>query len=140
MLRSRAASLVVLGCWLAAGGCTTLREIPPSRYVTRAANRPVRVQTNEGLVYEFDYAEFNGDTLTGYRTRSDLEGTIDQVTQVRIPFEELQVVSVRQIDWRRTSLVGGGVLAVALAVGLKASQRQDTNDTGTSGGGKIFNP
>ena len=117
----------------------SLREIPREDYVTRAAHRPVRVETREGLLYEFDYADFAGDTLVGYRSRTDTEGAIDQVSQLRIPYEELQRVSVRQLDWRRTGMIGGGSLAAALVMGLKLSQKQD-NTSPTSPGGKIWDP
>ena len=139
MIRSRAISSAALVVWLAAAGCTSLREIPRQDYAARASHRAVRVETREGLVYEFDYAEFSGDTLTGYRSRTEAEGSLDQVTQLRLPFDELQSVSVRQVDWRRTGLVGGGTLAAALVVGLKVSQRGD-NGSNTSGGGKGFDP
>ncbi len=139
MIRTRACSAALLAGWLATSGCMTMREIPREEFATRAAHRPVRVETREGLLYEFDYADFAGDTLVGYRSRTDTEGAIDQVTELHIPYEELQRVSVRQLDWRRTSMIGGGTLAAALVMGLKLSQKQD-NTQSTSPGGKPFYP
>ena len=38
----------------------------------------MRVETRDGLVYEFDYATYDPDSLTGYRLRTELEGPVDQ--------------------------------------------------------------
>ncbi len=139
MTTTRALRLAVLAAWVAASGCTTLREVPRAELGARAERKAVRVETREGLLYEFDYATFDGDTLTGYRSRSDVEGPVDQVAQLRFGFDELQRVSTREIDWRRTGLVGGSVVGAALALALHATLQHD-NTPNTSGGGKGFNP
>ena len=139
MTKTRALRLAVLAAWVAASGCMTVREVPRDDLASRSERRSVRVETREGLLYEFDYATFAHDTLTGYRSRADVEGPADQVAQFRIPFNELERVSTRQVDWRRTGMVGGGFVAGALAVGLRAANRHD-NPPPTSPGGKGFNP
>ena len=139
MVKTRALRLAVLAAWVAASGCMTLREVPMTDIGARPERSRVRVETREGLLYEFDYAQFAADTLTGYRSRPDAEGPIDQVAVFRIPFDQLQRVSTRQLDWRRTSMVGGGVVAGALALGLRASLKHD-NTQATSPGYKPFNP
>ncbi len=139
MVKTRALRLAVLAAWVAASGCMTLREVPMSDLRARPERSRVRVETREGLLYEFDYATFESDTLTGYRSRPEAEGPVDQVAEFQIPFDQLQRVSTRQLDWRRTGMVGGGVVACALAVGLRSALKHDTTE-GTSPGYKPFNP
>jgi hypothetical protein len=57
--------------WLAASSCTSLREIPRADYSAVPERKGVRVETRDGLVYDFDYAAFTGDSLTGYRHRAE---------------------------------------------------------------------
>lgn len=140
MRKSRGLRLAVLAAWLAASGCMTLREVPRSELGARPERVRVRVETSEGLLYDFDYATFASDTLTGYRSRPDVDGPVDQVAQFRIPFDQLQRVTTRQIDWRRTSLVGGGVIASALAVGLRAANRHSDPGNPESPSGPPFDP
>ena len=90
MIRARAARLGVLCAWLASTGCMTLREIPRNEFTQHAERKGVRVETRDGLVYGFDWASFTGDTLVGYRNRPEAEGAVDQVTVVRVPFDEVQ--------------------------------------------------
>jgi hypothetical protein len=137
---TRAFRLVVLAAWLAANGCTTLREVPRQDYGARSERRAVRVETREGLRYEFDYATFDGDSLTGYRSRTDVEGPVEQVSQFRLGFDEVQRVSTRELDWRRTGVIGGTVVAGVLAVALHSVLHHDNNPTSDSPGGKGFNP
>jgi hypothetical protein len=139
MLRKQGLRLAVLVAWVAASGCMTLREVPRSELGARPERTRVRVETLEGLLYEFDYATFEADTLTGYRSRPDIDGPVDQVAQFRIPFDQLQRVSTRRLDWRRTSMIGGGVVASALAAGLRGATKHD-NPPATSGGGKGLPP
>lgn len=137
MIRARAARLGVLCAWLASTGCMTLREIPRNEFTQHAERKGVRVETRDGLVYGFDWASFTGDTLVGYRNRPEAEGAVDQVTVVRVPFDEVQRLTARELDWQRTGLLGGGVVAGALAVGLRSSQQRPTQG-GSSGTGKGF--
>jgi len=139
MSTTRVLRLAVLAAWLVSNGCMTLREVPRAQLGAHAERNRVRVETREGLHYEFDYATFAADTLTGYRSRPDVEGPVDQVASFKIPFDQLQTVETRQLDWRRTGLVGGTLVAAVIAAGLGAAH----HDTpATSGGGTTppFNP
>ena len=48
MKPSRALSGALLGLWIAASGCTSLREIPRADYNTMPERKGVRVETREG--------------------------------------------------------------------------------------------
>jgi hypothetical protein len=135
MKGARARAGVLLATWLAAGGCTTLREIPRAEYGQLPERKGVRVETREGLVYDFDYVTMGGDSLTGFRHRTDVEGPVDQTVSFRIALDEIQVVTARRLDWYRTGLVGGGVLAGVLVAGLAGTANKGS-DSGGSGGGK----
>jgi hypothetical protein len=135
----RAAKLGVLCAWIASTGCMTLREIPRSEFQAHAERKGVHIETRDGLVYEFDWASFTGDTLVGYRNRPDTEGIVGQVVVVQVPFDEVQRLTARELDWRRTGLVSGGVVASAITIGLRAAAKPPAQG-GTSGTGKPFNP
>jgi hypothetical protein len=136
MRRSRTLSGSILGLWLAASSCTSLREIPRADYNSVPERKGVRVETREGLVYDFDYAAFTGDSLTGYRHRSDVEGPVDQEATFRIALEDIDHLTTRKLDWYRTGLVGGTVLAGVLVAGLSGqAPRPPDSGGGTSGGG-----
>ena len=135
MARSRAVAGAVLAMWLFASGCTTLREVPRSEYSQLPERKGARIQTVEGLVYEFDYVEAGTDSLTGYRQRTDVEGPVDQTAVLRIAYDDIQSLSARRFDWYRTTLIGGTVLAGVLVAGL-AGSKGSGDDGGNSGGGK----
>jgi hypothetical protein len=103
--------------WLAASGCTTLREIPRAEYAAREERKAVAVDTREGLHYEFDYVRFSSDTLTGFRQR-DSDSHFEEFDSLPIPLESVAKVSTRRVDWYRTGLVGGGALAAIVAAAL----------------------
>ena len=126
---------VMLSALLAGAGCTTLRELPRSEYAARPQRDRVRVATTEGLVYEFDYVKVENDTLTGYREH-DVEGPVSEESSLPLPLDQVQTMSVRGIDWYRTGLVGGGALAVLVAAGLTAVNRNSHDDGSPSGGVK----
>jgi hypothetical protein len=130
----------VLVLWLASAGCTTLREVPRSAFRSKAERKAVRVETTEGLVYEFDYATLEADTLTGYRNRPDIESTLEQVAEVRFPLDQVQRLTERGVDWRRTGIVGGSVVLGIVAVGLTQTLHHGNSDGGNSGGGKGITP
>ncbi len=128
-----AAKLALLCAGLASAGCMTLREIPRGEFTAHTERKGVHVETRDGLVYEFDWASFTGDTLVGYRNRPDTEGPVGQVAIVQVPFEEVQRLTSRELDWRRTGIVGGGVVASALTIGLRAAAKPPAQG-GASGG------
>ena len=140
MKLSRALSGAVLGLWLTSTGCTSVREIQRPDYNSLPERKGVRIETRDGLVYDFDYAAFTGDSLTGYRHRSDLEGPVDMTSTFRIALDDVEHLTTRRLDWYRTGLVGGSVLASVLVAGLggPAVRPPDTGG-GTSGGGGRIN-
>jgi hypothetical protein len=119
---------------LMGSGCATLRELPRSEFGARAERKRVRVRTLEGLAYEFDYAQIANDTLTGF-TERDASGPVNEINTFRLPLDNVSTMAVREIDWYRTGLVGGGALAAIVAAGLTARNRHDTGG-GESGGTK----
>lgn len=139
MTRTRVMRLAVLALWLAASGCMTLREVPRDDLARVPERRSVRVVTREGLVYDFDYASFASDTLTGYRSRPDSEGQVETLVTVRIAFDDVERVTTHELDWRRTGIVGGGVVLTALTVGL-AKAHTPPESGGSSGGTKGITP
>ena len=122
---------------LLATGCTSLREIPRSEYAAAPQRQHVRLITREGLIYEFDYIVVNGDSLTGYRRR-DTPGVEDYAT-LPVALDEVQKLSARSIDWVRTGLIGGGVVAALVVKGLGSSGGLlgGGGDGGGGGGGRV---
>lgn len=129
--------------WAAAGlaliatGCTTLREIPRAHYSQQPERPHVRILTREGLVYEFDYARVTNDSLVGFRRR-DVGGRVEQFDSLPLALDEVTRMSVRSIDWYRTSLIGGGVALTAAIAGLAVAN--NNGEGGSSGGGGIRLP
>lgn len=135
----RGMRLAIAGAWLFSAGCTTFREVPRSEYAMRAQRKGVRVETQDGLLYDFDWAAFDADSLTGYRRR-DVEGAFDELAVHKIPLESVKRLTTRTVDWYRTGLVGGGVLAGAAAAGLATAKKDDPGGAGGGGrGGGIDN-
>jgi len=134
----RGPRILLAALWIAGSGCTTLREIPPSDYATQEERKHVRVETREGLQYEFDYMRVEGDSLVGFRRR-DVEGSFDEFATLRLAFDDVQRLSSRGVDWYRTGLVGGGVLAAVLVAGLSASLANEDDNT-DGGPGKPPDP
>jgi hypothetical protein len=114
----------VLLVWVVGAGCTSLREIPRQDYVSRVQDRPVRVVTTEGLVYELDMATVVSDTLVGYHRR-DVAGPIEEFDTLRWPLEHVEKISARGIDWYRTGLIGGLSLAVVVAAGMSRTASEE---------------
>lgn len=113
----------------AAQGCTALREIPVGEYDREPERRDVRIETREGLRYEFDFARFSADSVTGYR-RLDVAGPVDTYAEVSLGYGELSRLATRRIDWYRTGLIGGSVLAAVVAAGLTATSGDDEEAPG----------
>lgn len=122
MRGSRGLRAAVLVAWVTASGCSTMRELPRSDYAAVPERKGVRVETREGLVYEFDSATFDPDSLTGYRVRTDLEGPVDQVVMIKVALDDIAGLRTRRVSWVRTGLVGGAILAAVLAIGLAQAE------------------
>lgn len=122
---SRFFRVAVLAAWVASAGCTTLRELPRADYAARPERKGVRVETREGLVYEFDHATFDPESLTGYRVRTDAGGPLDEVAVVKVALDDVTRLRTRAVDWYRTGLVGGSVLAGVIAAGLAQASKSD---------------
>ena len=120
--------------WLAGAGCTSLREIPRGAYGVLAERKDVRLETREGLKYEFDFIRIEGDTLVGLRRR-DVEGPIDEFGTVRLALDDVRRLEARRVDWRRTGIVAAGSAAVIVAAGVVKNQRDKGGSS--SGGGKV---
>jgi len=120
----------VLGGACLLTGCTSLREIPRSDYTALAERKNVRLWTQEGLEYEFDFVRVENDSIIGYR-RQDVEGAYDDYVVFGLPLAEVARLSARRVDWARTSLVGGGVLAAVVAVGLSTSDPAPASQSGS---------
>ena len=132
----RAGTWLRLGCglaWLAGCGCSALREIPHADYAARGERRNVRLETVDGLHYEFDVLHVEADSLIGYRRR-DVEGTFDEMATVRLALDDVAHLQARGVDWYRTTLVASGALAAIVAAGLSSSPHGSNG--GSSGGGK----
>ena len=113
---------------------SALREVPRGDYAARPERQHVRIDTTEGLHYEFDYVRVEHDTLTGFKER-DVEGALAEISTVRVPLDDVRALSTRQTDWYKTGLAGGIVVAAVIAAVITTSGG-GTKDGGTSGGGK----
>ena len=121
----RAVTWEMLASFVLANGCTTMREVPRTELAVEAHRKGVRVETRDSLVYTFDWATFDADSLTGYRERAELEGTLEEVAVHRIALDDVQRLTARNVDWYRTSLLGGSILVAAIAAGLTATALKD---------------
>jgi hypothetical protein len=118
--------------WFTGSGCTALKEIPRGEYASQPQRDHVRVVTNDGLLYEFDYATFGGDSVVGFKRR-EAESRVDEYATLGMPLAQVANLATRQVDWLRTGLVGGVILLGVLVGAYKASQAN--SDGGESGGG-----
>uniref|UniRef100_A0A832I0S5 Uncharacterized protein n=1 Tax=Eiseniibacteriota bacterium TaxID=2212470 RepID=A0A832I0S5_UNCEI len=133
MMSSRGLRRALAATALLASGCTTLREIPPAQYTARAQRENVRIVTRDGLVYDFEWVEVRGDTLRGYRRR-DLEGRFEEVASLDVAVSDVARLSRRTIDWARTGLIGGGVIAAALLAGVGSAPAEPERNPSSGGG------
>ncbi len=129
MKASRSTRCGAVLLFLLASGCTALREIPRNQYAVKSERKSFRVETVEGLRYDFDYASFRADSVTGYRRR-DTEGMFDEFDSLDLPLERVQRVSVRRVDWYRTGLLGGSAIAVVVGAALTRNGPTDVPDDG----------
>lgn len=118
MLRaSRGLRVIAALSWLGASGCTTLREIPREQYASREERKRVEVDTQDGHHHAFEFVRFGSDTLTGY-VRRDTEGPVEEYAMVTIPLDTVSRLAARRVDWYRTGLIGGAVLAGVILAAL----------------------
>ncbi|MFN8588071.1 MAG: hypothetical protein U0704_09765 [Candidatus Eisenbacteria bacterium] len=108
----------VLVSFVLANGCTTMREVPRTELAAVAQRKGVRVVTRDSLVYTFDWATFDADSLTGYRERDELETTLQEVAVHRIALDDVQRLTARRVDWYRTGMLSGSIVVAAVAAGL----------------------
>jgi hypothetical protein len=116
-------------------GCTSLKEVPRGEYATQPQRDHVRVVTREGLLYEFDYAKFAGDSLVGFR-RQDVQGPVEEYASLGMSLDQVANLATRQVDWVRTGLIGGVVMLGVLLGAYKASQNNNSGGGGSGGGNK----
>jgi hypothetical protein len=136
---------------LLANGCTALRELPRSEYAAQEERRDVVVEVAGGERVEFESVKVDGDTLTGWRERKDPEpepepernpdGTPPAEPpapplpeQRQIALDRIAKMSVKQVSWKRTGLIGGALVAGTVAYLLSKSGSDAAS--GGDGGGK----
>jgi hypothetical protein len=112
-----------------ASSCTAMREIPRDEFTAREERKNIRVETREGLIYDFDFVRVQGDSLIGFR-RLDIESPIEEYRRLGFVPDDIEKLSARGISWTRTGLVGGGVIAAVVAAGLSTSNNGDDSDSG----------
>ena len=115
-----------------ASSCTTLREIPREQYTARAERKNIRLETREGLIYDFEFMRVEGDSLIGFR-RLEIESPFDEFRRLGFAATDVEKLSARGINWTRTSLVGGGVIAAVVAAGLSSQADDGGGDSGPPG-------
>lgn len=136
MIGRKRAGAALAALWLLSG-CTTLREIPRSDYAAEPERKNVRIWTSEGLEYEFDYVKVRGDSVVGYKRR-DVEGSFDEYATLAVALPDVARMSARGVDWYRTGLVGGGLLAAVVAAGLATNNDPEpSSNPGPGGGGRV---
>jgi len=126
----RSGRVAIVAAWACAAGCSTLREIPRSQYAVQPERKNVQVETVDGERLEFDNAQFTADSLIGTRHRDD-EGPIEEVDTRVLALEHVRKLQARQVDWYRTGLIGGVIVAGIVAAVLS----QTGGDSGTSDNG-----
>ena len=112
--------------------CTALHELPRKEYTAEPERKNVRVITQDGLTFDFDFVNVTQDSLIGYRER-DIGGPVDEYASVQVSLEEISKLSVRGVSWKRTGLIGAGAIAAIVARGLATKDEPAT--PGDDGGG-----
>lgn len=132
---------------LFATGCTAMKELPRTEYAAQPDRRDVVIESQSGEKMEFESIQVRGDTLTGWTEKKQKEEeeaprSEDGTLPTQPPsFEERQIMldrvakmSVKQVSWRRTGLIGGVLLAGTITYLLTRSG--DDNAAPPGGGGK----
>src|SRR5262249_9307198 len=108
-------------------GCSVMKELPRDQYAAVPERHGVRVVTRSGEKHEFERTTVSGDSLTGYE-RNDTEGSFEEFTALRLALEDVGKMSVRNVDWYRTGIVGGLALGVILAIVLTQVHKGSSGD------------
>lgn len=142
--------MLMVGAMLLANGCTALKELPRAEYAAQAERRDVVIESDSGEKMEFESIKVQGDTLTGWAEKKDEkpqdeppprndDGSLP--VQPPLSFDERQIMldrvakmSVKQVSWKRTGLIGGALVAGAVAYLL--SRTGDDEAAPPDGGGK----
>lgn len=119
--------------WVTNQGCTALREVPRAQFAAQPQREHVRVVTRDGLLYEFDYARFGADSVTGFKRRED-ESRVEEYASLGFSLGDVAHLATRQVDWTRTGLVGGVVL-IGVLIGAYKATTQNGGGGGGGGGG-----
>ena len=136
---------------LAANGCTALRALPPSEYASQDERRDVVMETVDGERVEFQSIRVQGDTLTGWREKKDTEippPAKDQDGNLipeppplpeerQVMLDRVAKLSVKQVSWKRTTLLFAPVVAGLIVYALT---RSGGDEPGPGDGGNEIPP
>lgn len=106
-----------------------MRELPRSEWAVTEERKNIEVETRAGERYAFETARFSADSLTGYR-HLDTEGAFDEVAATAVPLDQVTKLQARKVDWYRTGLIGGVVIAALLAASLSQIGNGNGGDSG----------
>jgi hypothetical protein len=112
---------------LGACGCSVMKELPRNQYAAVPERHDVRVDMRSGEHHEFERMAVRGDSLTGYE-RADSEGSFEEFQSLRLALDDVGKMSVRNVDWYRTGLIGGLALGVVLAIVLTQTGKGSSGD------------
>ena len=99
-------------------GCATMRELPREQFAARPERRHLVVEAG-GQRHRFARATFGPDSMVGYPRRP--RGTDGTAGGVRLGLDDVSRIEGRQVDWYRTSLLGGLAVGALLAALLSRS-------------------
>jgi hypothetical protein len=103
-------------------GCTALRELPREQYAAKPERRHLVIETRNGERHRLDRARFSADSLVGFRRR---DAQPDSVA-LRLALDDVARLSAHQVDWYRSGLVGGVVMAGVLAAVLAGGKHRES--------------
>jgi hypothetical protein len=124
---------------LAANGCTALQALPPSEYAAQNERRDVVMETVDGERVEFQSIRVQGDTLTGWREKKDTELPLPAKDadgnlipeppplpeERQVMLDRVAKLSVKQVSWKRTSLLFAPVVAGLIVYALTRSAGEE---------------
>ena len=133
MKAGRSGRVAILVAWACTAGCSTLREVPRSQYAVQPERKNVQIETIDGETIEFEEAHFTADSLVGTRHR-DSEGPVEVVDTRALALDRVSKLQARQVDWYRTGLIGGLIVAGIVAAVLSQSSGESSEpDNGPCG-------